>query len=258
MAYDNLLRRISDREMIMPFFEMAMLKDVWPKSYNIKIDSSPYYGLNADGSPDGYFHPSTHPLMSERQLYYMMHPDTRDKMVRERPTLRGQMTLAMGSALHGVVQTQMQMAGLIGSEDNLEVEYIIPEHHVRGRIDWITHHPEDPELIVEMKTINSYGFKALEGVKPSWDAQLSLAEYARGKNYGILLAVESGWPYSCREFRHRRNDILLDEIFTKFAHVRECIASNTPPTHCCLPDSSAMKSCPARYSCWLKPDEKVL
>lgn len=247
------MRGLADREMIMPHFELAILNDKWPDSYTIEIDSSTYYGTG-----DGFFHPSSHPLKGARQLYYLLHPDHQDKIVRERPTLQKQMRLAMGSALHGVIQTQMQMAGLIASQDDIEVEYIIPEHHVRGRIDWVCKHPEDPELIVELKTRDARLYSKQEAILPSWDAQLSLAEYAMGKDHGILLMAEYGGNNNLREFPHKRNDQLLDEIFTKFSYVRDCIAKNTPPSHCCLPDSSEMKSCKVRYSCWMAPNGQGL
>ena len=49
----------------------------------------------------------------------------------------------------------------------------------------------------------------------------------------------------------RRNDELLSEIFAKFDYVREAIAANEPPEHCCPLDSVKMKACPARFECWL-------
>ena len=71
----------------------------------------------------------------------MMHPDYQNDLVFERPSLQREMAFAMGSALHGVVQTHMQMCQLVRGPQDIEVEYINTEHHVRGRIDWVTHHP---------------------------------------------------------------------------------------------------------------------
>jgi hypothetical protein len=179
---------LADNELILPHFENRMLADNWPDSYTITIDSSPYYGAG-----DGYFHPSTHPLMGARELYYRFHPDTRDHVIRERRSLQSHMTLAMGSALHGVVQTQFEMAGLVRPE-NIEVEYVNHEHHVRGRIDFIVDHPNGQSLVVEMKTQNSFGFKNQKTIKPAWDAQLSLALDHQGLDTGVLLLVDPGRP----------------------------------------------------------------
>ena len=147
-GFDKVLGRLADQDLITPYFEAAVLADNWPLSYNVKIDSSPYYGLDTDGKPDGYFHPSTHPTLGERELYYRFHPDFRDKLAWEPNSVQRQMAFAVGSALHGVVQTQMVMAGLVHPDD-IEVEYVNEEHHVRGRIDWMTHHPNGTRLLVE-------------------------------------------------------------------------------------------------------------
>lgn len=125
-----------------------MLSDKWPLHYDVRIDSSPYYGAG-----DGYFHPSTHPMMGELQLYKTFHPATRDKLVPEPNSLQRQMAFAMGSALHGVLQTQMKMCKLITDED-IEVEYVNHEHHVRGRIDWMANHPNGQRMVVEMKALD--------------------------------------------------------------------------------------------------------
>lgn len=196
------------------------------------------------------FHPSTHPLMSPRQLYYMFHPETRDKMVRERRTLRSEWTLTMGSALHAGIQTQMQMVGLLRPE-NTEKEFIIKDHHVRGRIDMVIDHPNGNQYLCEVKTMMPKLYKYCKKIKPEWDAQMSLQEYSQGMNQGVLVLVERGDGMSMREFFHKRNDALLTEIFDKFDMVRTCVENNTPPGHCCgMPDTKEMQKCPARHICW--------
>jgi hypothetical protein len=245
-AFEGILNALQKRDLITPYFEAAVLSDNWPESYNIKIDSGPYYGKG-----DGYFHPSTHPLMGERELYYRFHPDTRDKMLLERRSLQGEMTLAMGSALHGVLQTQMEMADLITLED-IEVEYVNHDHHVRGRIDWIVNHPNGTRIVTEFKTRTHYKFSKQMEPELSWLAQLNLGMDSQDCDLGVLLMMESGWPYNLREFRVERDHNLLDQIYTKFDRVRQAIADNEPPRHCCELGSHEMKACPARYECWLK------
>lgn len=251
-GFDHILQRLADRDLITPFFEAAMLVDKWPDEYVVKIDSRPYYGLDADGKPDGYFHPSTHALLGERELYYRFHPDTRDKMVWERNSVQRQMAFAVGSALHGVVQTQMVMCGLVKPED-IEVEYTNEEHHVRGRIDWVTHHPNGSILPVEFKTRTASRFAWQSEPEPSWVAQLNLGLDAMDADLGILLMLESGYPYRMTEFKIHRDRKLLDDIYSKFDRVREAIARSEPPRHCCPLDSPTMQKCPARWVCWKAP-----
>ena len=247
-AYSGVLRSLIKKELILPYLENQILSETWPDSYTVTIDSRPYYGKG-----DGYFHPSTHPLMGERLLYYMFHPDHRDQMIREKPSMKREVTLSVGSSIHAVIQTQFQMAGLV-SPDNVEVEYINDEHHVRGRIDFIVDHPTGQTIPVELKTMSARIFGKQDKIKPEWDAQLSLALDAVGQDTGILLLLEVGHPYGIKEFIVPRNDALLSEIYGKFDRVREAIALNIPPTHCCSPGSSTVANCPARFECWMKDE----
>ena len=247
VGFDAILNRLADQDLILPYFQAAVLADNWPDKYTVEVDSGPYYGAG-----DGYFHPSTHPLMGERELYYRFHPDTRDKMQYERNTFERQITFAIGSGVHAIVQTQMKMAGLV-TDKEIEVEYTNTDHHVRGRIDWLTKHPQDGStLLVELKTRTPRKFSSQNEPEPSWIAQVNLGLDAIDADMGILLMLEMGYPFRMTEFRIYRDQELLDGIYAKFDSVREAIANNTPPRYCCAPDSVMMKSCPARSVCWLK------
>lgn len=246
-GFDSILNRLASRDLILPFFEAGMIADNWPEYYDIRVDSRPYYGAG-----DGYFHPSTHALMGERELYYRFHPATRDLMIPEQPTIQRQMAFAMGSALHGVLQTQMEMMKLVRGPEDIEVEYINEAHHLRGRIDWITHLPSGQRLVVEMKTRTVSRFAWQNEPEPSWLAQLNLGMDSQDADLGILLMVEAGYPYRMTEFQVKRDRLLLDTIYAKFDRVRAAVAANEPPIHCCAPESPTMKKCPARHQCWLK------
>lgn len=249
MAWESVLKRLAANELIVPYLERSIISENWPDQYSINVDSSEYYGKG-----DGYFHPSTHALMGARELYYRFHPDTRDEMVYERPSLYLHMASIFGTAMHAVLQTQMLMCGLVADEKDIEVEYIIEDHHVRGRTDWVIHHPNGDVLPVELKTKDQWAFRKQEEITPEWDAQLSMGEYALGYDHGIVLMMERGGAFGMKEFPHKRNDALLEQIFDKFDYVREAIADNEPPSHCCLVDSPTMQQCVARFSCWLAPN----
>jgi hypothetical protein len=247
-SFDSILKSLANRDLILPYFEAAIVSERWPDKYIIEVDSSPYYGAG-----DGYFHPSTHPLMGERQLYYHFHPDTRDKMIKERPHLKREMFLSIGSAVHSVLQTQMQMCGLIKNpETDIEREYVNHEHHVRGRIDWVVTHPNGAIIPVEFKTQNTWDFRRQEQPKAEWLAQLNLGMDSMDADFGIVLTAERGGNFDMAEFHVNRDRELLDGIYGKFDRVREAIATNTPPRHCCALESQQMHDCPARYECWLK------
>lgn len=232
-----------------------MLAKNWPDKYSIEIDSSPYYGEG-----DGYFHPSTHAVdtpyanTGARFLYYLYHPEYRDRLVPEKRSIQSEMALAMGSAIHGIIQTQLEMMGMVTEED-IEVEFRNEEHMVRGKLDLRVHHPNRETFPVEIKTQNIYSYPKQKTLKEEWDIQMSLEEDNLGFSWGVLLLVEAGWPYNLRELRHTRNDVLLSTTYQKFDYVRERIAFNRPPKHCCSFGSTTMKSCPARYVCWLAEEK---
>jgi len=131
---------------------------------------------------------------------------------------------------------------------------------VRGRADAIAHHPTEGPVLLEIKTRTNYKFDKTIEPLPAWEAQVSLAcdnlgeRYGTDFTYGIVIVVETGYPFRMKEIRVRRNDELLERIYGKFDYVRECIASNTLPMHCCGPGSDTMLGCPARYVCWLKQE----
>lgn len=232
------------RDLILPYFENAICSNKWPSSYQITVDSSPYYGLNEDGSPDGYFHPSTHPLLPARLLYHMFHPSTRDRLIVERPSLQREMTFSMGSALHAVLQTQLTMAKILVPED-IEVEYINHEHHVRGRIDAMVNHPTEGRILVEIKTRSGFLYGRQTGPEPSWVAQVNLGLDSQDCDLGVLLMMESGFPYRMSEFHIQRDHVILDAIYAKFDMVRKAVADSVPPPADCV----SIKDCPARDVC---------
>ena len=256
--YDNIMSALQQRHLITPYLENAILAADWPHEYWIRIDSGPYYGLDDDGQPDGYFHPSSHALAGERQLFYLFHPAFKEHLVPESRSLMLEMASAMGTALHGVIQTQMVMSGLCKPE-NIEVEFTDENHHVKGRTDMVVDHPREGTMPVELKTKNPWIFNQLKQMEPEWEAQLNLALDILGYPFGVVLVMSRDmFTPSVKEFRCPRNDKLLSEIYSKFAYVRECIEQDKiPPRACCAYGSETMRRCPARFVCWLSEDPKL-
>lgn len=247
-AFDSILSRLSKQEIILPIFENAMRANKWPDSYMIEVDSREYYGKG-----DGYFHPSTHPLMDERLLYYLFHPDT-VKFVTEEPySLERDLAAGVGSSLHAMIQTMLIQTGLARPE-NVELTYINEDHHIRGRIDVIVDHPTRGRILVEIKSRTHYKFGKQDAPLPEWEAQLSIALDWAGLENGVILMVETGYPFRMKEFQVARNDALLSQIYQKFDRVREAISLNRTPVPCCAPNSPTASSCPAKFACWSHPD----
>ena len=184
MSMGNILNSLQAKQIVMPYLENAFHNDQWPDEYYIRVDSEDYYGLTDEegithdtGPGDGYFHPSSHPLMTARELYYRYHPDFAALVPRERRSLTSHMTLAAGTAMHAVIQTQLHMAGILmrgeteedfewqpveGDPDVVgrwveknpyEWEYINRRHMVRGRMDGRLRHPQG-EIGFEFKALD--------------------------------------------------------------------------------------------------------
>jgi hypothetical protein len=193
--------------------------------------------------------------MDQRRLYYDIHPDYRP-LPKEKFTMSSIMSMTMGTAAHSIVQTQLQMAGKIASEEDVEVRFRNEERRCRGRLDFLLTRANGSKMPVEMKTQNSRAFGMTKEILPYWECQLQVTMDGLGYDEGVLFVVEMGYPWQMREFRVRRDQELLGVIYEKWATVLEHVKSNIPPKHCCESGSSEMDKCRAKSVCWLANLEK--
>lgn len=250
----SIFSRLADEEIVIPHLELALFSDTWPEAYTIKVDTAEH-----KPPPLGevrYFYPSTHCLMDMRQLYYAVHPDYWPLLPKEKFPMSSIMSMVMGTAAHAIVQTQLQMAGKIKTEEDIEVSFVNEVRRCRGRLDWIFTKSDDTRIPVELKTQNSRSFAFTKEIAPSWECQLQVTMDGLGYEEGVLLLIEMGHPWQMREFRVRRDEELLKVIYDKWALVLEHVKANTPPEHCCPRGSSVMDKCRAKSVCWLaEPQE---
>lgn len=286
MSMGNILNSLQAKQIVMPYLENAFHNDQWPDEYYIRVDSEDYYGLTDEegithdtGPGDGYFHPSSHPLMTARELYYRYHPDFAALVPRERRSLTSHMTLAAGTAMHAVIQTQLYMAGILmrgeteedfewqpveGDPDVIgrwveknpyEWEYINRRHMVRGRMDGRLRHPQG-EIGFEFKSQNSRAYRFQDSSKDEWRYQLNLGMDACGLSRGVVLVMEMGYPFNFKEFPIRRDSDLLQGVYDKFDYVRECVRLNTPPRCEHSFQSPQSRACPVSHLCWVTTEEE--
>lgn len=275
---NNIFRGLVEQRIITPYLENAFNNDEWPDHYFVEIDSSPYYGLVDDegvahetGSGDGYFHPSTHATMTARRLYYSFHPEYAKLLHHEPWTFSQRMSVAIGTAMHAVVQTQLDMANLLvrgePSDDwtvdpgrshirwrwpernPFEFEYINDIHRCRGRADGVLDHPRLGQIIFEYKTMNSPKFRQLSKEKDEWYSQVQLAMDHYGCDEALILVQEMGLPWATKEYRVRKDRAHIDAIFAKWDYVRECVKRDMPPI-CEHPRfEPSTKRCAAAHLC---------
>ena len=232
----SLMKRLASREILVPHIEQSMLAESWPQSYTVEVDTSPYYGQMTPegerleiGSGDGRFHPSSHSLACQRDLYIAFHPQLQHLRPSMRKDLSFYMTVNFGTAIHSLLQTQLEMSGLL-VPGTVEWEYDCKKHNVRGRIDGVIETPTAGPTVLDIKTINSRGFSYLQSHAPkeSWDAQVNLGMDHYGVDRGLILAVEAGYPWGLKEVTIKKNPELLDSIYGKWEKVTEAIKRDTP------------------------------
>lgn len=245
----SFFKKVADGDIVIPHLERALFAEEWPESYTIKVDTSPH-----KPPPLGEirrFYPSTHCLMDRRRLYYEVHPDYWPLLPKEKFPLSSIWSMTMGTAAHAIIQTQLQMAGKIVSEDDIEVRFRSEEHWCSGRADWIFTKADGTRVPIELKTQNSRAYGFTKEILPSWECQLQVTMDGLGYDEGVLMVVEMGHPWQMREFRVRRDEQLLNVIYEKWATVLEHVKLNIPPKHCCEYRSTEMDKCRAKSVCWL-------
>lgn len=233
----SLLKRMGSRDILIPHIEQSMLAENWPQSYTVEVDTSPYYGKMTPegefleiGSGDGRYHPSSHALACQRDLYVAFHPRLQHLRPSMRKDLTFYMTVNFGTAIHGLLQTQMEMSGLL-VPGTVEWEYDCKEHNVRGRIDGVIKPPNAGEVVLDIKTINSRGFGQLKSHEPreSWEAQVNLGMEHYGVDEGLILAVEAGYPWGLKEVPIKRRSYITERIYERWNSVTEAIQHDLPP-----------------------------
>jgi hypothetical protein len=251
----SIFKKLADDQIVIPHLERALFSDEWPEFYNIKVDTSAHKGPPA--GEIGYFYPSMHCLMDPRRLYYEIHPVHRELLpeFREDFSLSSIMSMTMGTAAHSIVQTQLQMAGKIISEEDVEVRFRNEERRCRGRLDFLMTRANGTKIPVEMKTQNSRAFGFAKEPQLSWECQLQVTMDGLGYDEGVLFVLEMGYPWQMQEFRVKRDEEILDTIYTKWAMVLEAVRADVPPKHCCERGSTEMDKCRAKSVCWLAEPE---
>lgn len=226
-------------------------------------------GGTGDREHDDWFHPSSHPLMTERQLYYALTDP--DHWRREPFGYQGRMSTLMGSLMHEVVETAL-----------MDLKYLVPlkgicvacglpqpshcrEHGVvdtvtrsRGHVDGILYY-NGMRRHFEFKTAGPMVLKDMRNndivaFKKKWPGYWAQAqEYLRmsGLWQSVILVFQMGHPWVMREFHIEKDVQHCLNVERKYLAVRQAIADRIVPLSCCTIGSPTAKKCPA-MSCPVK------
>lgn len=220
-------------------------------------------GGTGDRGPDGWFHPSEHPLLSARQLYYYLTEPA--KWRSKQFDLVIKVSALMGSVMHEIVETALQDLGFLmvpkgicpacGLEQPSKCkEFGASDEETKARGH------QDGRLKIE-GVVKGFEFKScaprvLNGVRsndieqfkkkwPYYYAQVQ--EYMRmtGLRVYVVLFWSMGNPWEMREFNIPFDPIYAGEVRARYLEARRAAEAGVPPMHCCSPGSAQAKSCPA-------------
>lgn len=223
-------------------------------------------GGSGERAPDGWFHPSTHPLMGERQLFFYLTSQP-SRWEPEPFDYTSKMSALVGSMVHDVVETALQDLGYLivpkgtcqacGQAQPSECkEHGASDRELksRGHLDGILGLGERMRGF-EFKTampfvltkIRSNDLEAFREKWPYYYAQVQ--EYMRmtGLREFKVVFWAMGNPWDMREFTVPFDPMYSLVIETKYRNVREAVALNEMPAPCdgCGFGTAMASSCPA-------------
>lgn len=212
------------------------------------------FAKRKERKPDGWFHPSTHPLWTERQLYYYVTEG--DRLISDPFSEVGMMSITIGTVLHSFLQAIMVDLGIMEPDS---VEAIVKDEATRakGAVDgFIT--MDGVDAVWDLKTTNPHALSGLEDLDldqfamkyPRYYAQQQ--EYMRlsGKPLSIVTMITTASPWRQCEFHIPYNPQWGKDMAEKYQRVIACVEAGTPPAEeCCLPGMPLSKKCQARVPC---------
>lgn len=212
--------------------------------------------------PDGWFHPSTHPMWGARLLWYYQHEP--QAILTEPKEYMGTMSILFGTLTHKFVQLCLADMGVLvaptveqilnGEEPEAIAEDTRSRGHFDGELDLVM--PEHPELtrqLFEFKTRSPMA-KLPEDLDLEWFKEKHPEYYAQVQDYmrmtglriAIVLMMWMGYPWELREFHVPYDHAVAQGLATKY---RRALDVEVMPEPCCNPRSAASKICPARGIC---------
>lgn len=253
------------RLVIKPHLDAYLMSGQWPDDFSIRFRKHVL-----EHGPDGWFHPSTHPLMGLKRLwYYLAAPEQWVPEVKEPKSI---LTTTIGEALHGFAKTLLIDAGLLDpppgncpcGDPECDEWWTIDEvarsrGHADGRTSlYIEGYPDGPKNF-EFKSAtplkklgDDLDLDWLIGRHPDYWAQQQ--EYMRmlGLPMTVLVFMMTGYPYDTREFHIPADPNFQNETVEKYMLALECADQMYEPTvvcPSCYPGGPITKECEARTLC---------
>lgn len=257
-SFRRLLSGVARREVLVPIIRTALFD---PDFTDFTVQVRGF----TRRPPDGWFHPSTHPLVNERALYhYLADPDSIIDSVRDPHSV---MAVTQGSFWHDFIQHVLLEVGALQRNPSPtpgmnEAEWFWSHAPTRsrGHSDGLTTPAvTDGEEIFEFKSMNAAKLSRFPAGEPDDPALLAhfakvVPEYRlQGQEYMrlsgrrrwrcVLMAIE--YPYPMREIVMDYDPFIAGNIAMKYERVLKAYAEGKPPQSCC----GNAKDCLARSVC---------
>lgn len=249
---------------LVPVIENAVRECAFPDPFTVT-----FAGYTATRKPDGWFHPSTHPTLDERQLYfYLAEPD---KWTDSEFDYGPRMSVLMGSACHELFQHVLIEIGVLAKPRGTCVCCMRPhgfgpgecnEWGVRddtlkrrGHMDGLIEDglPSWGDGIWDLKTcappvIRGIAHNDLAVFKTKWpkywaQAQEYMALTGKRQAMVLFLAMSEGWDM--REFTIPRDDAYIARMEAKYRSVLQHVESGQVPIVPCCSGGATARKCPA-------------
>lgn len=245
--FRRLLRGAVDGEIVVPALRAALFNPTF-KAFEIAMPDM------APRKPDGWFHPSEHPMWPERMLYwYLVAPD---RIVPEPLDPHSTMAIMQGHFWHQFIERVGLEVGVLTAT---EVAVKDEGTGSRGHMDGILSANE----VFEFKTMRPSKFAKIEHGPPhagvvleSWKRMVpeyyaQAQEYMRLSGYRVhrTLVLSLEYPFEMREIITPYDEVWAMTIAEKYRRVRSWVAEGGMPQPCCAPRSVDAKACPARLVC---------
>lgn len=264
--FSESLREVGKGEIVKPQLRTFLFEAKFANDFTVHFKKG-----DSNRDPDGWFWPSTHPLWSERALHlYLTNPAA---LPYEEKRYMNVLSLTMGSAVHGFVETCMEEIGLRPKELNtctmcaqgpdgkvrcteagVRDENTGSRGHMDGILD-LTGLIKKPNKILE--PISGFEFKTsskaqalrrlqdegLDYYRDTWPEY-----YAQNQEYMrlsrlpsmVVLFMQMGFPWTMVELHVAADSVYQMRQRDKYLRVRESATTGFAP-ECCDRSGCALK-----------------
>jgi hypothetical protein len=264
--YEALLRRegaaASSGAVVAPLLRLHLTEGRFPPNQQILLP-----GGDPQRKPDGWFHPSSHPTMDARKLYYYMTQPERWSPEPFSPEAR--MSVTVGTVMHGIVEIILEDLGLWqmpkgtcpacsrpygrGEGECREPGVADPVLKRRGHMDGVLLTRQLGMVGFDLKTINHFAIGKMPDMDvehfrikyPYYYGQMQEYMALSGLRLIIVTFMGMGFPWEYREVHVEYDAQYVMDLEAKYRLVRKAEAEGIPPVACCQHGSKTAKICPA-------------